>query len=203
MQETQPQEPTAAPELSPADFVRQHIAFREQEWANVADAERTRIAKARGMFKDPSVQITLEELRAAVPLQGDTMRYAKDKAGNPRMALTKHGFPAGPKGRGRQNPHMTKTAQAIKSRAIIVFRGLFNKRIAELEKAAVASGETFNGIPTADLGPLGARATMIAAGYFRRDFKAGKRAARNRKKLSRAINAGIVPGNTNVARYIN
>jgi hypothetical protein len=142
------------------------------------------------------VEPTVEELRAAVELPGDTMHYIK-------LATNRHGLPSWPKAqRGRKRPHMAKHAQAIKSTSLAIFRGLFTKHITELEAKAKAAGEVFNGVPNDDLPKLGAKASVLGAKQIQKKLAAARRQARNRQKLSRRINRGVVPGNTNVLAYI-
>ena len=191
-----------AVQMNPEELAAKYQEFQNNQWNQAGDAERARIAKERGLLNDPSVTLSPVELRELIPLEGDTMRYAKGKDGLPRIATTRHGMLCWPKPKGRKKPHMTKHAMAIKSRAISTFRGLFASHAANLEQAAKAAGEPFNGVPTADLSKLAARASILATGYNKRDAKAARITRRNMQKLSRRINAGVVNGNTNVVRYI-
>ena len=190
-----------AVEMNPEELAAKYQEFQTNQWNQVGDGERMRLAKERGLL-DPSVTLSPVELRELIPLEGDTMHYAKGKDGLPRIATTRHGMFCWPKPKGRKKPHMTKHAMAIKSRAISTFRGLFASHAAKLELEAHAAGEPFNGVPTADLSKLAARASILAAGYNKRDAKAARITRRNMQKLSRRINAGVVAGNTNLVRYI-
>jgi hypothetical protein len=175
-----------------------------QMFENQADDERRRIAKKRGLFKafngaehNPSV----EELRVAVELDGDTIRYAKDAKGNERIARDKHGFLARPKRTGRRNPHRSKTAHAIKNAAVSVFRTLFLQRRDELQREAAANGTKFEGVPKEELVKIGAKSAVRGHRRAEKLARVKRDRARNQQTLSRHINAGILPGNTNRLAY--
>lgn len=185
-----------------AEEMRARFAdFQRMEWNKAATNARFEMLKARGIQPDPSVEWGEEELKAMAPLEGDTMRYAKDKAGNPRMATDRAGFMATPKRRGRRKPHMTKSAQALKSAALHIFGGMFRKRIATVEAATTAKGETFTGLPQKELTKLAAKASAHAAVRVRENRAARRRRLRNESKMQRRINRGLIPGNTNRRAY--
>lgn len=189
--------------ISPAELAAKYQEFQQNQWDEQVNQIRMGIAKRKGLLSDPSVVLSPAELREAAPLEGDKIRYAKDKAGNLRIATNRHGMFSWPKPQGgRKRPHMTKHAMAIKSRAISIFRGMFTTHAAELEATAKEKGEQFLGVPTENLTKIGARASILAALYNKRDAKAARITRRNMQKLSRRINAGVVNGNTNAVRYI-
>jgi hypothetical protein len=180
---------------SPGELFKRAFLLRELFFKNNQATERKAIAKRRGLFSHLSVEPTQPELEAAVRLPEDDIRLV-------RVALDSHGLPALPKAHGRRKPRMTKAHQRVKSYAIQAFRPLFAARIAELKAAAEAKGEQFVGIPQDEIPKIGARAAMVGLRQAKAKFKNVKRLARNRSKLSRKINAGILPGNTNVHNYI-
>lgn len=191
------------PQINPEQLAQQYARFQQNEWDKAVQGSRMVQARERGLSVafDPSVVLTPAELVAMVPLEGDDIRYAKDADGKPRMATNKYGMFSWPKQRGRRRPHMTKHAQAVKSSAIRIFKGLFAKRIIELEAAAVQSGETFNGIPNDALPAIGARATILASKGIADNRKARRRRMRNESKLQRRINTGVIAGNVNRHAY--
>lgn len=200
-----PEPVAAAPETPTAEITVQQTI--EQRWAEhlagIADAERMRIAKAKNLF-GPSVEPTREELRLAVPLEGDTIRYAKDKDGKPRIAPGRNGLGGmvSRHGHGRKKKHMTKAAQAIKSASIASFRLIFGAHRAGVAAQAAADNKEFVGVPEQDIAALGAKAAALGHRTVKLNAAAARRRARNRSKLSRKINRGVLPGNTNVRRYI-
>lgn len=188
--------PVEAPApVTPEDMAAKAHAFVQGQWDSIADNARAIIAKRKGLFSDPSVQPTLDELRAAVPLEGDTLKYKV-------IARGRLGTLAFPKQTGRRRPHMTKHAQHVKSESLRVFRHLFTNHVHTLEILARKAGEPFNGVPADDLPKLGARAAVLAAKAVKNTRAERRRRARNQQKLSRRINAGVVAGNINVGRYI-
>lgn len=183
------------PQPTPEQMAIRAHEMHQEQWDGVVDAERVRIARQRGLFTDPSVQPTVAELRAAVPLPGDTFKYIK-------LAKNRHGLPSWPKPKGRQNPRMTKGQMAVKSASLVIFRRLFSTHVTKIEAIAREKGIEFHGVPTEDLAPLGVRATKLGLQQVKAEHKYFRRRERNRKKLSRRINAGALPGNTNVLAYI-
>jgi hypothetical protein len=206
----------------PAVLAAKARAHVEEQFASIADSERHRLAVARGLVNPKDGTLTKSGLKLAeahgseikdgkfadigglrnlVPLPGDTIRYAKDSKGNSRIATDRHGFISFPKQRGRRKPHISAHLQTIKNRSISVFRGLFLDHAADLQAKAKAAGEVFNGVPVDDFSKLGARAAVIGAARVKAEQHLARRRARNQQKLSRKINAGILPGNTNRRAY--
>ena len=194
-------------------------ALRELEWNKVADGERMKKAKARGLVdkegnltrfaisggcwrgtvevadtemigKEPTIAV----LRLLVELPGDTMKYKV-------VAVDRHGLPALPKQHGRRKPHVSKKQLTIRSRTINFFRSLFVKHNANLEAAAGAEDKPFDGTPQADAAKLGLRASSLAAEQVARDARDKRRRKRNQQILSRKINYGLLPGNTNTVHF--
>lgn len=213
----QPTEPQPKPEKTPEQLAAEARAHVAMQFVTIGDKERKRLAISRGLMdKEGNIsqrgillapklkdgQVTLEALRQMVPLPGDTMRYAKDKHGKKRMATDRYGFVAFPKQSGRRKPHMSRHAHTIKNKSIAIFKTLFKLQIAEGEAAAKAKGETYNGIPTEELTKLGARAATLGNVQATAARKLHNRRARRRQQLSRRINYGIQPRNTNVQAYI-
>lgn len=196
MQETVPvvAETVPASQMVSLEKAREH---RETQWNLNADAERLRIARKNGLFSEPSVIPTPEELRAAVTLPGDTIRYRK-------LATDKHGLLSLSKPpKGRKNPHMTPRQQRAKAAGILAFGRVFRNRFHNLSDKAKAEGTEFKGVPVKELSAIGARAAMVGFADNKRNLRAAARKARKRQELSRKINAGTLPGNTNVRRYVN
>lgn len=194
------------PKPSPAEMFQRALEIRNNQFERAVIEKRTAIARRKGLLQ-PSVEYTPAELKDLVPIPEDKIRFATYPkghkfAGQPRIAVDRFGLPALPKARGRRNRHMTKHEQAVKSAAIIIFRTLFGERKAVLEAEADVKGEKFVGIPEAELPKLGARATRMASQQVKATNAQYRRRTRNRTKLSRKINAEILPGNTNVHDYI-
>lgn len=194
-------------------------ALRELEWNKVAAGEWMKKAKARGLVdKDGNLtrsaisagcwhgttveadtekigkESTIEVLRLLVELPGGTMKYKV-------VAVDRHGLPALPKQHGRRKPHVSKQKLTIRSRTINFFRSLFVKHTANLAAASEAEGKPFEGTPQADMPKLGLRASSMAADQVARDARDKRRRKRNQQILSRKINYGLLPGNTNTAHF--
>lgn len=220
--------PAAEPKTpSPEEMYQRAAAYRIQQFENAGQAERVKILKSRGLITaegkptekllamnpagvvvadakpkySADVILTPEQARELAPLEGDSIRYAKDAGGSLRIALDRHGLLAMPKGHGRKHPRMSAHKQAIKSVAIGIFGRMFTTHATKLQAAAEEKGEQFVGVPNADLPAIGARATVLAAQRVKKAMKALHRRARNEKKLARRINAGVLPGNTNRRAY--
>lgn len=214
VKEETPANPPVPPAPTPEEMRAKFSAFQQEEWNGIANKERARMAKERGLLailKKPAddapqtdkdaYQKKYDSIIASIVLEGDSMRYAKDADGHPRLATDRNGFMAHPKGRGRRKPHMTKHGQTVKSTALQIFSGLFHQRMSFLEFEASQKGETFNGVPQAELTKLAAKATVLATQAVKENQRAKRRRLRNESKLQRRINRGVVPGNTNRRAY--
>lgn len=190
---------------TPEEFRAQIGSILEKQFAGAADKVRRTKATAKGLI-DPSKDLTDDELRALIPLEGDTIKYAKypeghPKAGQPRMAFDSHGFIALPKAHGRRKKHMTKRDQAIKSAYLRISKDLFTvvagKKITEAE----AKGEKFVGLNEEEMRKIAAKATRLAMVEVLKTRKFQKTVTNRMQDLSRSINAGILPGNTDARNY--
>lgn len=197
---TEADKPAAPP--TPEQQRAKVVEFIATQWNNMADQARHAIATARGLIK-PSVQLTPEELRVLIPLEGDTMRYAKDENGQPRMAASRLGFIAFPKQRGRKNRHLTKSEMAIKSASLRHFRRLFVECGDHMEAELKKKGQVYYGLPEDMLCQLGARAARLGAFEVAAHDRVARRHVRRQQALSRNINRGVLPGNTPRANYVH
>lgn len=195
-----PAQPTTPP--TPEQQRAKVVAFIGQQWNHIGDEARRAIAKARGLL-NPSITLTSDELQNLIPLEGDTMRYAKDKeTGLPRIAASRLGLMCFPKQRGRKNRHLTKSEMAIKSASLQIFRRLFAECAAHMEAKIKEKGEPFYGIPEDMLNQLGARAARLGAIQVGMNNRVARRHVRRQQALSRNINRGLLNGNIEPRNYV-
>ena len=159
---------------------RQEDAFDQSDFA-----ERLAIAKRKGLklVENPSIVPTLDELKAAVPLKRDRMRYVK-------LAVNHFGLYSVPKQRGRRKPHMTARQQSIKSAALRIFKQLMDDKAERLKAVCAKEGFEYLGIPDSAVPELAKQAGLRATKeYFEAKHRKTRKALR-RQKFSRAVNAG-------------
>jgi hypothetical protein len=192
-------------EPTPAEMKAKVSAIREQYFLAAGDGIRQAKAAAKGLL-DPSIELSPEELRALIPLEGDTMRYAvypkgHPQAGEPRLALrfTRDDFI--PKPHGRKNKHMSKRNQAIKSAYLRISKDLFTIAAGKKIKAAEADGTEFVGLSQDDMTKIAAKAARLGTIEVIKTRRF-QRNVRNRvQQLSRGINAGLLPGGVNARNF--
>lgn len=209
------QQEVAAPpaEITPEEQIAKAQEFAYGQWNAVADAERIKIAKRRGLLPaEPGKDATEDDRKTYtakvkaiakdIALEGDTLRYAKDRDGNPRIVTGRFGMPAYPKQHGRRRHRMNKAGQTLKSTAIGIFRNSYPMLIEKLEAEAKAAGLPFNGVPVEELSKLSTKSALLAKVQVRQGARDKRRRKRNEAKLQRRINAGVLPGNTNRRAYV-
>lgn len=188
---------------TPEEMKAKVAAIRAEYFTAAGD--QIRLAKAKGLL-DPSVELKPEELRALVPLEGDTMRYAvypegHPQAGEPRLALDSHGMISYPKPHGRKKKHMTKRDQAIKSAYLRISKDLFTIEAGKRVVAAQAEGTEFVGLSQDEMTAIAAKAARLATIEVLKVRKF-QRTVRNRiEQLSRGVNAGLLPGGLNARTF--
>lgn len=202
-----------APEISPLRMTKAEavakILKQQNESFDAADkAERLEVGKRLakngrpwnnplyGLFEDPSIEYTMEELKVLVPLDRDRLVYKT-------FSKNVHGLLSIGKQKGRRRKRLTKHQQAIKSESLRFFKSLIETRAHELQAVCKNEGIEYLGIPDAmipEVGALAAKLGMLAVTNRRRQ-KARK--ARRRQQFSRKVNAGTITKSTSEKRYVN
>lgn len=175
------------PPLTQADIVKLVRARQEIAFDSADRAERHAIAVRRNLV-DPSVELTLEELKALVPLDRDRMHYIK-------LASDKNGLYSVPKPKGRRRHHMTKHQQAIKSEALSIFQNLTAEKAERLKAVCKKEDIEYIGIPESAIPELGARAAKQAVGIVKARGKATRLRRRRQQQASRKVNFNLLAGN--------
>lgn len=196
--------PPPSPQPTPEQQRAQIVQMIGQHWNSIGDQERTRIAKAKGLLKaeDMADKEKVAAVIKGITLEGDTMVYAKDKDGIPRIAASRLGFICFPKQKGRKKRHLTKTEMAIKSAALRIFRRLFVEISTTIEAQMVAKGEEYFGVPQEIIANIGARAARLGALEVATHSRLARRYVRRQQALSRGINRGTIAGNTPRRNYV-
>ena len=163
------------------------IRKQQEEAFDKADyAERFAVATRKGLklVQDPSIVPTLDELKAAVTLKRDRMRFIK-------LAVNHFGLYSVPKKQGRRKPHMSHRQQSIKSAALRIFKSLMDGKAERLKAVCAKEGFDYIGIPDSAVPELAKRAGLQATKeHFEAQQRKRQKACR-RQKFSRAVNAGI------------
>ena len=192
------EETTASAEQPKVEMTREQaiefVLAKQNFMFNESDrAERTAVAKRKGIELNPSIDYTLEELKLKVPLKRDRLNYDwknEDKCTSGVLAKDKNGLLSMPKPKGKRKPHMTLHQQAIKSASLRIFRALFEEKAERLK--AVCKKEQFEyiGVPESSIPELGARAARMAVQEVNESKRRRRAKARRRQDFSRKVNAG-------------
>lgn len=157
-------------------------------------------------FDDPSIEFSLDELKALIPLDRDRLDYGwvnEDKGTHGVFAENRHGLFSIPKpGRVRRNMHMTKKQQHVKSLSLVIFRQLFEKQSREFEATCKEQNIKYIGLPEEALTELGAKAAQLALAEFKATKKNATRRLRRAQQFQRAVQAGTLT-RISEKRYIN
>jgi hypothetical protein len=169
---------------------QQNLSFDKSDYDERLEVGKRRAQNGRpwnnplyGLFSDPSINYTLEKLKALVPLDRDKMRYKT-------FAKNVHGLLSIGRAKGRRKPRMTKHQQAIKSESIRVFRGLIVARAEELKAVCKNDGIEYLGIPDALLPEISARAAKLGMAAVNNKRRAKARKANRVQQASRKTNRG-------------
>ena len=209
----------AAPAPTKEEVVAQILKQQEAAFDRADLAERLQKAKRLstcghignnplfGMeFDNPSIERTLEEMKALIPLERDRLNYNwenKDNGTHGVLAKNKHGLLSVGKQHGRLKPHMNLRQQAIKSASLRIFRELFQSRAELLQATAAAQKIEYLGIPDAMLPKLGKIAAQLAIKEVKAARKLKALRARRVQQHSRKVNAGLLTILTSQKSYIN
>jgi hypothetical protein len=182
-------------------------------------AERLKIAQRRSkcghagnnplfgmVFDNPSIEYSLDELKALVPLERDRLNYNwvnEKKETSGCLAVNRHGLYSVPKGHGRRKPHMNLRQQAIKSEALRLFKQLMEQAAETLKATCKTEEIEYLGVPESTMQELAQKATRLALRNVMGRRKAKSRADRRRKEHSRKVNAGLLTISTSETRYVN
>lgn len=210
------------PEAKPVTMAEAVAVIRknqEKDFDRNDHAERLKIAIRRskcghagnnplfGMeFDNPSIEYSLDELKALLPLDRDRLNYnwknEKKETGG-CLAVNRHGLYSIPKSRGRRRPHLNLRQQAIKSESLRVFRQLFTEVSQKLQATCKEQEIEYIGIPDAMLPELRVKAARIAIRTVTVRCRLKARAARRRQDHSRKVNAGLLTKATAEKNYAN
>lgn len=192
-------EPEAKPQMTREQAIELVLGHQTKAFEQHDRNHRLQIALRKGIIEaDPSVEYTLEELKALVPQPQDRWNYIK-------IAKTSQGLLAVPKQRGRRKKHMTKHQQDIKSTSLSIFKQLFAAKAERLKAVCKTEEIEYLGVPDSALPELGKQAAMQALTAVKDKAKRKRDKARRRQKYSRAVNAGIFgmnnPGERNFVEH--
>jgi len=192
-------EPEAKPQMTREQAVEYVLGHQIKSFEQNDIKQRIQIALRKGIItENPSIEYTLEELKALVPLPHDRWNYIK-------IAKTSQGLLAVPKQRGRRKKHMTKHQQDIKSTSLSIFKQLFAAKAERLKAVCKTEEIEYLGVPDSALPELGTQAAMQALTAVKDKAKRKRDKARRRQKYSRAVNAGIFgmnnPGERNFVEH--
>ncbi len=192
-------EAEAKPQMTREQAVEYVLGHQIKSFEQNDIKQRIQIALRKGIIEaNPSVEYTLEELKALVPQPQDRWNYIK-------IAKTSHGLLAVPKQRGRRKKHMTKHQQDIKSTSLSIFQQLFAAKAERLKAVCKKEEIDYLGVPDSAIPELGARAAKRALTVVKDKAKRKRDKARRRQKYSRAVNAGIFgnsrPGERNFIEH--
>jgi hypothetical protein len=192
-------EPEAKPQMTREQAIELVLGHQTKAFEQHDRNHRLQIALRKGIIEaDPSVEYTLEELKALVPQPQDRWNYIK-------IAKTSQGLLAVPKQRGRRKKHMTKHQQDIKSTSLSIFKQLFAAKAERLKAVCKTEEIDYLGVPDSAIPELGARAVKRALTVVKDKAKRKRDKARRRQKYSRAVNAGIFgnsrPGERNFVEH--
>lgn len=148
----------------------------QAQWDKLVDGCRAVLRKAKGLPEED-----------VVVLPGDSApgRYV-------RYALDKNGYLSTGKKHGRRRPHWNKKKLALKDLSIQLFRREF---VLYEEAMRKAKGADWKGMEAADLSIVAARVAVILPGEFNARRTAARVAARNRHRVARRINYGLLASN--------
>lgn len=165
------------------------------DWDRLVGTLREAIMKARAGKESPVINPIPNK---ALDEYGRPLRYAKDKADQPRYAfdaqgrlslgtLLRHGK--------RIKRHYSKKQLAIKELALTGFKNRLRDLIGQLVLAAEKEGKEFEGIPANMMSTLANNANKEARRNYKRGRRAARYQARMRHRVSRRINFGLLAGN--------
>ena len=188
-------EPEAKPQMTREQAIELVLGHQTKAFEQHDRNHRLQIALRKGIIEaDPSVEYTLEELKALVPQPQDRWNYDwvnEEKGTRGVVAKNAHGLLAVPKQRGRRKKHMTKHQQDIKSTSLSIFKQLFAAKAERLKAVCKTEEIEYLGVPDSALPELGKQAAMQALTAVKDKAKRKRDKARRRQKYSRAVNAGI------------
>ena len=202
-------EPEAKPQMTREQAIELVLGHQTKAFEQHDRNHRLQIALRKGIIEaDPSVEYTLEELKALVPQPQDRWNYDwvnEEKGTRGVVAKNAHGLLAVPKQRGRRKKHMTKHQQDIKSTSLSIFKQLFAAKAERLKAVCKKEEIDYLGVPDSAIPELGARAAKRALTVVKDKAKRKRDKARRRQKYSRAVNAGIFgnsrPGERNFIEH--
>jgi hypothetical protein len=202
-------EAEAKPQMTREQAVEYVLGHQIKSFEQNDIKQRIQIALRKGIItENPSIEYTLEELKALVPLPHDRWNYDwvnEEKGTRGVVAKNAHGLLAVPKQRGRRKKHMTKHQQDIKSTSLSIFKQLFAAKAERLKAVCKTEEIEYLGVPDSALPELGKQAAMQALTAVKDKAKRKRDKARRRQKYSRAVNAGIFgmnnPGERNFVEH--
>lgn len=162
------------------------------------------IAQARTKATDKAIKRGDSPIVDLLP--GYTMLLGEDTKGRPvvpalrgryvRYAFDRNGFLSIGKGKGRLKPHWNKTKLQLKDTALGVFRKNLLAYEMEMRKEDAIDGKAFQGLTDEEIMPIAIRSTKNVGRVLKQRRKARREAARLRQEVSRRINRGLIPGNS-------
>ncbi len=216
-----PEQPQQPPAPTHEEMVATVRAAQERDFDKNDRAERLKIlirkstcghAGNNPLFGayNPSLEYSLEELKALVPLERDRLNYGWQKLNEAGEVITegcysvnKHGLYSVPRPHGRLHPRMNHRQQAIKSAAIRVFRKLVEATGASLRATCKEEQIEYLGLPDAMIPELGAKAMRIAVREVTASRKFYTRNKRRQQEFARRTNAGLEQKSASATRYIS
>ena len=200
-------EAEAKPQMTREQAVEYVLGHQIKSFEQNDIKQRIQIALRKGIItENPSIEYTLEELKALMPLPHDRWNYDwvnEEKGTRGVVAKNAHGLLAVPKQRGRRKKHMTKHQQDIKSTSLSIFKQLFAAKAERLKAVCKTEEIEYLGVPDSALPELGKQAAMQALTAVKDKAKRKRAKARRRQDFSRKVNVGTFgmnnPGERNYA----
>ena len=158
--------------------------FRAMIWHNATLPLRRKLA---GKFHKDHDKVIMPEMspdNLDLSMRGKYIKFAFDNRKLPSM----------PKAHGRKNPRLKAKGVRIKNLSLLIFRALYEE-LEEQVKKSLKLTEKFAGLTQDQIKDLGAIAGKKAAERINELGANMRKAKRDRQKVARRVNFGLLAGN--------